>query len=450
MKKYIIILLFLIEVNICLPANDTTNSVLIINSDKFIELIQSDDFDIAFEYFDSTMKAAFPVEKFKSTWKTIESQVGKLEKIVNKETSTFNDKKVVVFTGKFEKMYLDIRIVYVSDKKIGGFFFAPNYDYSEYKTPPYADINSFEEEQVTFGKKGWELKGILTIPKKTEENRSEIFPVVILIHGIGPHDMDESIGPNKPFKDLAWGLATKRIAVFRYNKRTMEHPGKIIEQLPAFTINEETIEDALEAVKTMVKMTDIDPFKIHLLGHSLGGMAIPRIADNDRLMAGFIIMAGNTRSIQELLLEQSKYLFKLDGEISEDEEEKLDSIKQQIERTESKELTIDTPINLLPIGIPATYWLDLRDYQPAKKAKEINSPMLILQGERDYQVTTKDFEIWKQELKDKENVQFKLYPKLNHLFMEGKGKSKPEEYSNINHIPEYVIDDIVKFILKKH
>ncbi len=450
MKISYLILFFLVTLNFCLSANDSTNVGLINNSEKFMNLIQKNNFKEAFEYFDSTMKIAFPIEKFKSTWEGIESQVGKLEKFVKKESTSYNNKPVIIFTGKFEKMYLDIRMIYSDSIKIGGFFLAPNYDYSEYKTPPYADINSFEEEQVTFGKKDWELKGILTIPKKSPANRSEIFPVVILVHGSGPNDMDESIGPNKPFKDLAWGLATKRIAVFRYNKRTKEHPGKILEKLPNFTLYDETIDDALLAIKKMVNMPDIDPFRMYVLGHSLGGMSIPRIAHNDRLMAGYIIMAGNARPMQELLMDQYKYLFKLDGEISDQEREKLDSLEVQIERVNSKDLTEETPMNLLPISTPAVYWLDIRDYYPAQKAKEINARLLILQGERDYQVTTKDFDLWKKELEGKKNAEFKLYPKLNHLFMEGKGKSKPEEYSNVNHIPEYVIDDIVNFILKKY
>jgi hypothetical protein len=71
---------------------------------------------------------------------------------------------------------------------------------------------------------------------------------------------------------------------------------------------------------------------------------------------------------------------------------------------------------------------------------------MIMQGERDYQVSIKDYNIWKSELADMKNVEFKLYPKLNHLFMEGDGKSKPEEYFLKGHIPEYVIDDLVNFI----
>jgi len=75
---------------------------------------------------------------------------------------------------------------------------------------------------------------------------------------------------------------------------------------------------------------------------------------------------------------------------------------------------------------------------------------LILQGERDYQVTLKDLDIWKNELGKKKNVTIKSYPKLNHVFTEGEGKlSTPAEYQIAANIPVYVIDDLISWILKK-
>ena len=72
--------------------------------------------------------------------------------------------------------------------------------------------------------------------------------------------------------------------------------------------------------------------------------------------------------------------------------------------------------------------------------------MLILQGERDYQVTLEDLAGWKTYLSGQSNVEFKTYPKLNHLFLEGEGKSAPAEYLDPGHVPVYVIDDIARWI----
>ena len=60
-----------------------------------------------------------------------------------------------------------------------------------------------------------------------DAGRRRPFPGVVLVHGSGPNDRDESIGPNKPFRDLAEGLASRGIAVLRYDKRTRTHAGRV-------------------------------------------------------------------------------------------------------------------------------------------------------------------------------------------------------------------------------
>jgi hypothetical protein len=73
---------------------------------------------------------------------------------------------------------------------------------------------------------------------------------------------------------------------------------------------------------------------------------------------------------------------------------------------------------------------------------------LVLQGERDYQVLLKDFELWKSTCSGKPNFSFKSYPALNHLFMEGSGGnlSTPNEYLRAKNVPEFIITDIKSWI----
>ena len=70
----------------------------------------------------------------------------------------------------------------------------------------------------------------------------------------------------------------------------------------------------------------------------------------------------------------------------------------------------------------------------------------VLQGERDYQVTLTDLERWRQALADRPNVKFIAYPKLNHLFVAGEGKSTPAEYSVPGNVAAGVIQDIAAWI----
>ena len=337
----------------------------------------------------------------------------------------------------FERGTLDAKVVFNSENKIAGLFFVPS---GKYKPPAYADFSKFEEKEIQIGKGIWSLPGTLSLPKGDGP-----FPAVILVHGSGPLDRDETIGPNKPFRDLAHGLASQGIAVLRYEKRTKQHQAMMAMMVSNITVKEETIDDVVAAFEVLASQEKINPKRIIVLGHSLGGMLIPRIAMAQDKICGFISFAGSTRPIEDLVLEQTKYILSHDGKLSEEAQKKIQDIEQQIAIIKSPELSEkDTKKSLL--GGPPKYWLDLRGYEPAKEALKLRQPMLIMQGERDYQVTMEDFANWKKALGSRTNVRFVSYPKLNHLFIEGEGKSLPAEYSIPGNVAKVVIDDIAKWI----
>jgi hypothetical protein len=272
------------------------------------------------------------------------------------------------------------------------------------------------------------------------------FPAVVLVHGSGPQDRDETIGPNKPFRDLAWALASRGIAVLRYDKRTFHYRDRMDSLKATITPKAEVVDDALQAVDFLQEHESVDNDSLFVLGHSLGGQMVPRIGKRDSTITGFIIMASTTRPLEDIMLEQFTHIYSLDGEVSDSEQVQLDKLAEQVEAVKSPELSAGTPGEELPLGVPGEYWLDLRDYDPAEMAAELPQSFLILQGGRDYQVTVADFEGWKQALGDRDNVEFKLYPDLNHLFLEGEGISTPQEYAEPGHIPERVIKDLTIWI----
>jgi len=327
-------------------------------------------------------------------------------------------------------------------KRVAGLFFAPGESLAPYTPPGYVKPTSFSEKEVTVGSGEWALPGTLTMPVGPGP-----FPAVVLVHGSGPNDRDESIGPNKPFRDLAGGLASKGIAVLRYEKRSRQYGVKLA-GLSNLTVKEEVTDDAVAAVSLLRKTEGINPKQIYVLGHSLGGMLVPRIGLLDPNIAGLISLAGATRHLEDVIPDQMSYLASLDGSVSSEEQARIDDAKAQGNKIKSLKPS-DAGSKTLYFGAPADYWLDLRDYDPPETAKSLKQRFLILQGERDYQVTMTDFQRWKAALGTKPNVVFKTYLQLNHLFIAGTGKSSPAEYDQPAHVDEQVILDLAEWIKKK-
>ena len=406
---------------------------------KFVDLLVQRNFAEAVKPFTDEMRTAAPPPKLAGIWNSILKQFGAFKQVTGTRVEPSGQHQAALVTAEFANMTADLKVVFDAEGKIAGFFVSPVY------TPPsYAKEGTFQEKEVVIGAGGtggsgeWALPATIALPAGAGP-----FPAVVLVHGSGPHDRDETIGPNKPFKDLASGLASQGIAVLRYEKRTRQHAAKL-GAAPRLTVQEETVDDALAAVALLKATAGIDPQRIFVLGHSLGGMLIPRIGQRDPGIAGLIVLAGATRPLEDLILEQISYISSLDGKISPEEKKQLDDIGAQAANIKSLKASTASAGALL--GYPATYWFDLQGYQPATVAKTLKQPLLILQGERDYQVTMEDFDQWKAALADRKDVTLKSYPTLNHLFMEGAGKAKPEEYGKAGHVAEPVIADIAGWI----
>ena len=250
-------------------------------------------------------------------------------------------------------------------------------------------------------------------------------------------DRDETVGGTKVFKDLAEGLASRGVVVLRYEKRTRQY-GPRVAAIKHFTVAEEVVDDAAKAAALLRTQKEVDPNKVFVLGHSLGGYVAPRIADEDGKLAGLIILAGNVRPVEDLLLEQMQAMGA--------QQSAMDQAKAVYAKVKKLEPGDEDSPALL--GQPPAYWLDLKGYNPAEKAKALGRPMLILQGERDYQVPMTDFELWKTALGSSKGVTVKSYPTLNHLFVAGEGKSMPAEYAKPGHVAAEVVDEIAAFVKK--
>lgn len=394
------------------------------------------------------IKPLLPAGTLRASWQGIEQQVGAFQELGQTSSVQTAQGLVHVVTCIFERASLDVNITLNDAGEIVGLAITPvgtveQQANATYEPPPYAQPERFHEQEVQIGHGTWVLPGTLSIPRGEGP-----FAAVLLVHGSGSQDRDETLPPNKPFRDLAWGLASQGIAVLRYEKRTKVYAATMKREVETLTVKEEVIDDALEAVTLLRGRPEIDAQQIFVLGHSLGGYLAPRIGAADPQIRGLIILAGFARQFEDVLLDQMTYVLSLSVVDPAVREQQLAVLKQQVELVKDLNRLSAAKASDLPLGVPAAYWLDLNAYHPEKVAQTLIQPMLFLQGGSDYQVTRDDFQIWQDALSGRSDVQFLLYPGLSHIFMpvEGGQKATPATYSVASHVAEEVVNEIGNWI----
>jgi uncharacterized protein len=410
---------------------------------EIINQIVAGKFDPIESQYNDAMKAGLPPGKLSQFWAQITAQVGTFKSITDASTQSMGGYQVVTLVCEFDHATLDAIISFTATGQIGGIRFIPHQPKAEWIVPPYIHSDAFHEQPITITFQHWELPGTITIPTGDGP-----FPIVVLIHGSGPQDEDETIGPNKTFKDLAWGLATHGVAVLRYTKRTQKYADKSSDDPAALTVADETINDARAAAAIAAKQPKIDPKHVYVLGHSLGGYLAPRIATADSQIAGLILMAASARPLESIILEQIHYLASLPGAPADQSQKQIAAAEQSAKQINDPALKKGDMVDVLGSKAPATYFLDLRGYDPPAMAAKLSIPILVLQGARDYQVRELDFDAWKKALGSKSNVTFHKYSDLNHLFATGEGMATPAEYNSAGHVSAKVIADMSDWIAK--
>lgn len=405
---------------------------------RLLSHFDSQDFAAVFSMFDNTMKGLLPQADLQSTWQELTAQVGGYSHEIDLTTETGGKFVRVVMRSQFAKAVLDVQVTLNARREVSGLYFTVVQGYG-YVEPGYVDRSRFSEEDLIINVSGdYPLPATLSLPVG-----DELWPAVVLVHGSGPSDRDETIISNKPFADIALGLSSRGVAVLRYDKRTYAH-AQAMAAMTNVTLWEETVADAISAARFLLQDSRVDPDRVYVLGHSLGGMAAPRIGQALPELAGLIMLAAPARPLEDIMVEQYTYIFNLredpDSHVAE-----LEEIRAQAERVKDPDLSPVTPASAL-LGLPASYWLDLRGYIPPLLAQTLDMPMLILQGERDYQVTMEDFNTWKSYLVSRADVKFRSYPELNHLFFAGVGPSSPDEYFISGNVSLDVITEITRFV----
>jgi dienelactone hydrolase len=380
--------------------------------------------------------SALSAGQLAQVWRGLVAQAGPLRRIGTPQEMQQGPYTVVTVPLQFDRAALEV-VLSFQQGKIAGLFFRPAPAPPRAWTPPaYDDPSAYQSVEVTVGA-GPALPATLTLPRVAQP-----VAAVVLVHGSGPNDRNEAIGPNRPFADIAAGLASRGIAVLRYDKRTKVAPG-MFAPTHSFTVVEEVIDDARAAVALLRARPQIDPRRIVVLGHSLGATLAPRIAQGDADVAAIVLLAGTARPLADVIVEQVEYLSALGGPPDAQAQARIAAVKAAAARARAVKAG-DTGAPIL--NLPPAYWADLNAYDPAATAAALKIPMLVLQGGRDYQVTTLDFDRFRAALAGRANATTTLLPRLNHLFMAGEGRSMPAEYERPGHVERAVIDAIVAFV----
>lgn len=406
-------------------------------SNDFLETLDKGKPNEAQKFFDESLKTEVTATMLKNFWANTTSQLGEFKSVDGAQNNTMGEYQAVVLNCTFTNGAQSFRFIFNKNQKLVGINIVPKNNVAVYENPKYADTTLYTEKLIDLRSGTHSLAGMVTTPKNAKK-----FPIVVFIHGSGPNDMDETLGPNKPFRDLALGLAAKGIASFRYVKRTLVYPQEFKK---VFTIKEEVTDDALMAIAYAKKIAGVNPSQVYILGHSLGGMLAPKLAMEAKDINGVILAEAPARKFADVLIEQTNYMFTVRKDTSMAGKKALETNLAEIKKSGIKTLGNLKPDSLL-LGIPATYWVDLNNYDPIATAKKLKNRLFIFQGETDFQVSVTDFNLWKKALGSNKNVTFKLYPELNHLLTPQSEKGTMQQYERPGTVANYLINDIAAWI----
>jgi len=398
------------------------------------ETLKSKDYNGLYMFFAKDLANALPQSRIEALLTQLSTQFGDLDSILmfsveERAEITYFRRGLTFGTQKF-----DLIFSFNNQEKVNSLRISNHLDKRPWKKPTYVDLENIQTKAIKIGTES-PLNGEYSTSTKGKSTTT-----VVMVHGSGPNNMNERLGPNELFKDMAYGLASQGINSIRYNKRSYEYGSQMVKQMNSITIEDIVVKDAVLAVE---KAREMGAQKVILLGHSLGGHIAPMIAEQVMLDA-VIVMAGNASPLYSLIVPQFEYILQNDPESSINEFQ-VNMIKGQVQLVEEGNFDSSTPAAALPLNMPASFWNSLKDYNPAKIAKKQDIPYLILNGGRDYQVTPEEAKKWKNGNKKAQSNTI-IYSKLNHMFFMGEGVCIPAEYSKRGNLEEKVLIDIVKWI----
>jgi hypothetical protein len=281
-------------------------------------------------------------------------------------------------------------------------------------TPAAVEVPAYAvEREVTFPSDGLAVPGTLTLPRGA---RTRV-PVAVLVQGSGVQDRDETVGANKEFQQLAWGLAQRGIATLRYDRR----PKFALDNfLKHFDLDHEVVIDAASALAYAATVPEADPAHVFLIGHSLGAQLAPyivqrRLAEKPGSVRGYVLLAGVQTPIDLTLERQIAEFGKAQGKTDAEVNEQVAKWRAAFVRVRDPRTPADKQEGV-GFTAPTGYWRDWLARDPAAVMNTLPIPVLVLRGEFDRNVTHEDF-LMLAAAATVPGSKSGEFPGLNHLFM---------------------------------
>jgi pimeloyl-ACP methyl ester carboxylesterase len=405
---------------------------------EFVELLDDGEYETAYDLVGERFADQIPPDRMAQVWTQQIGIYGDLESFRSVEYRGERDDGLATVLARAELTDRAVSFEYAfSDGKIAEFLATP---VSEWTPPDYIDPSAFSERELTLDAPGnCELGATLSVP-----NSGENLPGVVLVHGSGDQDRDQTAGPNKTFRELAQGLASQGVAVLRYDQR----PFACNVDRTEATLDDLVTDDAVTAVERLREVDRVGD--VVVAGHSLGGRIAPRIARRADA-AGVVMLAPLAEPVHEAIVRQSRHVLTLDGGLSTRDEQALAQTEALAEQLRTLDIGPDETLNLGGGARGRPFWRTLQEYDHLATATGLDVPTLLVQGGRDYLVTTEDdLPLWREAIGDDPQTEIVVFEDLNHRFQPGEGPSSPQEWTTPeNPVAERVVDRVGRFLRER-
>jgi uncharacterized protein len=305
------------------------------------------------------------------------------------------------------------------------------------RTSPPAGV---VEREVVVGMGEWAVSGVLALPAAVAGR----VPGVVLMHGSGPGTRDGEVGPNRIYREMAWALASRGIAVLRYDKRTTAHADQFRARGHEATMEEEHTEDGVSAVGVLRAAPEVD--RAFILANSQSTAVAAEVAERAGGVAGLILAGVGSRSPLEMIIDQATYTASLAAEQGNPEQA---GEARELARLAGLMLNGEVPDTTSLLGRPYSYWRAMdpeRALETTSRFLARGGRLLVVHGGRDYLTTDVDISAWEARLGAFPRATFKRYEHLNHLMQPGTARMTPEEYTMKMDISVEYIDDVAEWI----